>query len=236
MISGLNIDAAILRQHELHFRSKGIPSIGVAEFNIRRTIRVQVVLAGEPRAHLPFDTAVDLDVQQHRPDVQVLLQSHHQSRRDRHGSTVQERRPHRVVLVALVGGGQHSGERDLLASVGGVDVELQVVDSDAVHAVFGGDGYLHGGGEGEGRGGGDVEGEDGGVPEDERGFGGAEDYPDEEDDEQDEDDEGGDAVEYVAVELLTPLVVVAAVLGSHVLERRRGLRRVAWVADKEVRK
>lgn len=116
--------------------------------------------------------------------------------------------------MALEGGGQHGRECDLLASVGGVNVELLVVDSDAVHAVFGGDGYLHGGGEGEGRGGRDVEGVDGGVPEDELGLGGAEDYPDEEDDEEDEDDEGDDAEEYAAM-LLMPLVVVAAVLGSH---------------------
>lgn len=95
-----------------------------------------------------------------------------------------------------------------------------VVDSDAVHAVFGGDGYLHGGGEGEGRGGGDVEGVDGGVAEDELGLGGAEDDPDEKDDEEDEGDEGGDAVEYAAVEPLPLLVVMAAVLGSHFLDRR----------------
>lgn len=77
MISGLNVHSAILCQRELHYRSEGDPGIGGAEFNIRRAIRVQVVPAGEPRAHLPLDTAIDLDVEQHRPDVLVLLQSPH---------------------------------------------------------------------------------------------------------------------------------------------------------------
>lgn len=77
--------------------------------------------------------------------------------------------------MSLVGvGGEGRGERDLLAAVGGIDVDLVVDNGDSAVGVVGGDGGLEGGGEGVG-GGGEVEGVDCGVLEGETGFFGAED-------------------------------------------------------------
>lgn len=120
--------------------------------------------------------------------------------------------------MALVCRRKKRRESNLLAPVGGADVDLLVVNPDPIHAVSGGNGDLHAGGDGEGRGGGDIEDVDGGVLEDEAGLGGAEDGPHEEDDEEDDENEGGNGVEYEADELEMLLVVMAAVLGTHILE------------------
>lgn len=68
-----------------------------------------------------------------------------------------------------------------MAPVGGVHVNLVIVDSDASVWVTGGDGDLEVGGEGGGGGGGDVEGVEGEVLEGEVRFCGAEDEVYEED-------------------------------------------------------
>lgn len=82
--------------------------------------------------------------------------------------------------MALVGSGELGGERNLLAPVGSVEVELIVVNADTGVRVAGEESDLEVGGEEVG-GGGDVEGVDGRVLEDEMRFGGAEYEPDEED-------------------------------------------------------
>lgn len=92
--------------------------------------------------------------------------------------------------MALVSGGQSGGEGDLLAAVGGEDLEAVVVDADAVVGVVGVERDLHGERESGGRGisrsrkgrrkvggGGEVEVVNGAVLEDEAGFGGPEDGP-----------------------------------------------------------
>lgn len=116
--------------------------------------------------------------------------------------------------MALISGGQQCGEGDLLAVVGGVDVDSVVVNADSVVRVSRGDRDLEGGGEEIC--GGEVEGVDGGVLEDEMWLGGAEDDPYDEDDEEDEDDEAEKGRNEAAVELFPVMVVVAALLGRHV--------------------
>lgn len=127
---------------------------------------------------------------------------------------VDEGGPDVDLLVALVGGGDGGAEGDLLAVIGGVDVEPVVVDADLVVGVSGGEGHLEVGGE-EVRCG-EVEGVDGGVLEDEPGLVWLEDGPDEEHHHQ--NDEGQD--KYCSAqppEEPSPLVpVAAAVLGRHV--------------------
>lgn len=80
--------------------------------------------------------------------------------------------------MALIIRGERSWNRDLLASVGGVDVKFLVVDSNALHAVFGGHGDLHVAGECEGLSLRDIEDVNGGVLEDEARLCGAENEPD----------------------------------------------------------
>lgn len=75
--------------------------------------------------------------------------------------------------MALIRGRKQIREGDLLAVVGGVDVEFVVVNADSLVRVSGRDGDLEGGGE-ESRDG-EVEGVDGGVLEEEVRLGGAED-------------------------------------------------------------
>lgn len=147
----------------------------------------------------------------------------------RDGVAVEERRPNGDVFVALVGCREESGEGDLLAAVGGVDVEAVVVDADAFVGVAGGEGDLDVGGEEVGSGGGvagDVEVVDGGVLEDEPGFGGAEDDPDEEDDEEDENYEAPEANEEAVVALPPLMMVVRTILGRHIVRWRRRRRRL----------
>ncbi|KAK4441322.1 hypothetical protein Salat_0467100 [Sesamum alatum] len=187
----------------------------VAEIYIRRTVHVQMILPGDERPDFPPDSAVNSDVNHHRPRHLILVQGDGKVRRHRDGVAVQKGRPDGDVFVALIGGGELRREGDLLAVVGGVDVELVVVNTDSVVGVAGGEGHLEGGGEKVGRG--DVEGVDGDVLEDEMGLGGAEDEPDEEDYEEDGDDEGQEGREEATVELSPFVLVVAAVLGRHVL-------------------
>lgn len=202
---------AIHNQLILHPAADGDPVIPTAGIYVRRAVHVQMVAAGDERPDFPPDPAVYSDVHHHRPGDLVLVEGDAEVRRHRHGGAVQERRPDGGVLVALVGRRQQRGEGDLLAVVGGVDVDPVVVDPDPLVGVAGGEGDLEGGGEGVG--GGEVEGEDGGVLEDETGLGGLEDEPDEEDEEEDEDDEAEGPGQEVAVELLPFVVVVAALLG-----------------------
>ncbi|KZV15914.1 hypothetical protein F511_29086 [Dorcoceras hygrometricum] len=107
-------------------------------------------------------------------------------RRDRDVAAVDERRPYVDVLVALVDRRDDGVEGDLLVAVGGVNVQLIVVDADSGVGVAGVDGDLQGGGEDVGSG--DVEREDGGVLESESGFLGLEDGPGDQNCEQDDED------------------------------------------------
>ena len=146
---------------------------------------VQMVPTGDEGADLPPDPAVHLDEQKNRPGILVLPQSDGVVRSDGDVGAVDERRPDVDVLVALVYRRDERRERDLLRTVGRVDVEPVIVDADLVVRVSGGDGDLEAGGEDIGGGG--VEVEDGDVLEDEAGLGGLEDGPHDEDcDEEDE--------------------------------------------------
>ncbi|QHN95250.1 uncharacterized protein DS421_8g238750 [Arachis hypogaea] len=121
--------------------------------------------------------------------------------------------------MALVGRRKLGGEGDLLAAVGGIDVELGVVYAYALVWIEGCEGYLHGGGEGVrgwygGAGGGEVEGVDGGVLENEAWLGWTKDDPYEEDHEEYEEDESEDSGEYLAVELV---VIVVVMMGAFLL-------------------
>lgn len=188
-----------------------------AKIDIGGTIDIQPVLAGDKRPHLPPNPAVDPDIDEHRSGDLVLVERHADVRSHRDGVAVEKGRPDGDVLVTLVSGRKEGGEGDLLVVVGGVDVDLVVVNADSGVGVAGGEGDLEVGGEGVG-GAGEVEGVHGGVLEDEMWFGGSEDEPYEEDEEEDQDYEADDGCEEVAVKLLTVVivvVVVAALLRRH---------------------
>lgn len=116
--------------------------------------------------------------------------------------------------MALIRGGQQRWEGDLLAVIGGVDVEFVVVNADFIVGVAGGESDLEIGGEEVWRG--EVEGVNGGILEDEMWLRGSEDEPYKEDYEEDGEDEGEEGGQEAAVELFPVVVVVAAVLGRHV--------------------
>lgn len=191
-------------------RPDGDPVTSAAKIYIGRTIDIQPVLAGDKRPHLPPDPAVDPDIHQHRSGDLVLVERHADVRRHRDGVSVQKRRPNGDVFVALVCGREESREGDLLVVVGGVDIDLVVVNADSAVGVARGEGDLEVGGEGVG-GAGEVEGVDCGVLEDEMRLGGAEDEPYEEDEEEDQDDEAYEGGEEVAVQLLTVVIVIVVV-------------------------
>lgn len=201
---------AIQEELILDRRSNGHRIISAAGVYIRRAVSKQVITPRNKRPNFPSNPAVNSHVNQHRPRQLIMVQRLRQVRRHWHGGAVQERRPHRDVLMALVGGLQPYRRSDLLAVVGGVDVETVVVNADSAVRVAGGEGDLEGGGEEVW--GGEVEGVDGGVLEHEMRLRGAEDQPHQEDCEEDGDDEGGDAEEDVPIELFPAVAVVATVL------------------------
>ncbi|RDX61727.1 hypothetical protein CR513_60021, partial [Mucuna pruriens] len=175
----LHINTATLQELKLHDRrhdSDGIAPIS-GEPNIRRTVDINMVASRDPSADLPLDPSVDLYVDQDDAGGLVLLQRGEHEGRDGDGVGEEEGRPDGEVAVALVGVGEGGGEGDLLAPVGGIDVEFVVVDADAGVGVVGGEGGLHGEGEGVGGGRGEVEGVDAGVFECEPGFSWPEDHP-----------------------------------------------------------
>ena len=114
----------------------------------------------------------------------VLIQRNGVVRSDGDVVAVDERRPGDDLLVALVCRLDEDGESNLLAAVGGVGVELVVVDPDLVVRVAGGDGDLDVGGQKVRVG--DVEGVDGGVLEDESRLLGLQDCPNQEYDDKDD--------------------------------------------------
>ncbi|CAH9079906.1 unnamed protein product [Cuscuta europaea] len=150
---------------------------------------MEVVPPRDDSPDSPLDAAVNLDGDRDGADILVLTEIGAVERRDGDVVPGNKRRPEVRVLVALVNGRDDGVVGDLLVMVGGVDVEVVVVDSDAAVGVVGGDGDLDGGGEDVG--GGDVVVEDGGVLEDEVGLPGLENGPDEEDEEEDDEDETG---------------------------------------------
>ncbi|CAL5352544.1 unnamed protein product [Camellia sinensis] len=174
----------ILHQLKLNSRTNRNTVIPVTKRYESRTIHIQMVLPGDESPYFKSHPSIHPDIDQHRSRHLILGERLRQERRHRDGVSVQKRRPNVLVLVALIGRGEESGESDLLASIACVDIELVVVDSDSIVGVAGGESDLEIGCEEIG-GGGDVEGVDGGVEEDESGFGGAEDDPDQEYDDED---------------------------------------------------
>lgn len=185
---------ATLKQLKLYGGADDQPTVLVTSApNVRRAVDVQVVVAGNPRAHLPFDAPVDLDVEEHGSGVQIQRQGLLQVGRDRDGVSGQERRPNCDFLVALVGGGQERREGDQLVPVRGVGVELDIVDANAVVGVLGGDGDLHDGRQRERRGLRHGEVLDGDVLKGKTGLGWPQDNPNQEHRDGQEDEYDGDA-------------------------------------------
>lgn len=104
---------------------------GVGEADISGTVNGELVGAGDPRAHFPFEASINLDAEQHGSSVEILSQKLLQKRRNGDGVAVDQRRPDSDVAVALVGGRQGGGERDWLVAVRGVGVQFQVVNPNA---------------------------------------------------------------------------------------------------------
>lgn len=144
---------------------------------ISQAISIQVIFPSDKRTNFPSDPSAHFDTDHHRPSKLILGQCITVKWRNRDRISEQKRGPNREVLVALVRRRQQRRQRDLLAAVGGVDVDSVVVNADAVVRVAGGESDLEGGRE-EASPGGNVECVDGGVLEDEVGTRGAEDEPD----------------------------------------------------------
>lgn len=177
--------------------------------HVGRAADVDVVVAGDPRPHLPFEVAIDPDGEHDETSGLILYEGPTQVWAYRHGDPVKEWGPHVDVVVALVRGWKQCGEGDLLVVVGGEDAEAVVVDANSVVGVVGADGDLEGGGEGVGGGG--VELVDRRVLEGEAGLGWAEDCPDYEDHEEHQYYEGEDSGKESLVQLLPPMGVLPAV-------------------------
>lgn len=101
-----------------------------------------MISAGDEGPDFPSDPSVDLDQELHGPTGLVLAERDGVVRCDGYLVAVYEGGPDVDVLVALVGGGDGGAEGDLLAPVGGVDVEPVVVDADLIVGVSGGEGDL----------------------------------------------------------------------------------------------
>ncbi|KAA8549937.1 hypothetical protein F0562_001621 [Nyssa sinensis] len=178
---------AVLNQLILDGRSNGDTVIPVAKRHISRTVYMQVVPAGDKRAHLPSHPSINLDVDQNHSSHLIFVQHNGQIWSYGYSIAAQERRPHVQVLVSLIGIRQQRRQSNLLAAVRSEDVELVVVYSNVAVWVSRSESDLKiGGQEVGGRG---VEGVDGGVLEDEARLCGPEDDPYQEDDEEDDDNE-----------------------------------------------
>lgn len=184
-----DIGVAHLHQHGGVNSSIGIL---IPKGDISRTVNIDVISTRNPSTHLPSKPSNNLDVEQERPGGQILIQGNGQVGNHWLGAD-QEGRPVVDTLVILVGGRQICELGDLLATVGGVDVELVVVDTDLVIGVARGNGHLQVGGDEVG--GGDVELVHCNVTQREAGFGGTEDEPDEKYDDEDCYDEDEEADE-----------------------------------------
>lgn len=75
---------------------------------------------------------------QNQPGCLIFRYGNTQVRRNRYVDSEEKRRPYRDVVVALVDGGDGGRDCDLLGLVVKVDVELVVVNADAVVWVVGG--------------------------------------------------------------------------------------------------
>ncbi|GLT47698.1 hypothetical protein SLA2020_213710 [Shorea laevis] len=130
---------------------------------------MQMVPAGGNGPDLPPHEPISLDQQRHAAGVLFLIQQDGVVGSDGYGGAADKRRPDIGFVLALVHRRDSSTEGNLLVVVGGVNVELVVVDADLVVGVAGGDGDLEIGGEevGSSRG---VEGVDSDVLEDEGGL------------------------------------------------------------------
>ncbi|KAL1821213.1 hypothetical protein ACET3Z_016082 [Daucus carota] len=186
----------------------------ITKRDIRGTRHMNMIPTRSEGSNFPSHPSIHLDHQQYIPAGLILAQRHPVVRRHRDVGAVDKRRPDVGVFVALVGGEDGGEVSDLLAPVGGEDVELVVVDSDFAVGVSGVDGDLEVGGEEVGDGG-DVEGVDGGVLEGEAGLFGLENGPDDEEgeeaDEEDDEEDGADAAD----DPLSAVFVVAALFCAH---------------------
>ncbi|KAA8516802.1 hypothetical protein F0562_017088 [Nyssa sinensis] len=181
---------------------------------IRRTSNVHTVPARYEAPNFPSHPSIELDQQQHGPVGLVLAEGDAVVRSHRHVRPVDERRPDVDVFVTFVSGWNGGHVCDLLAVVGGEDVEFIVVNPDVIVRVSGGDGDLEVGGEEVG--GGDVEGVDGGILEDELWLFGLQNGPNDENDEEEDEVEDEKSSAYFFDELLPPALVVAALFCRHV--------------------
>lgn len=153
-----------------------------------------MVTTGDKRSDLPLNAAVNFDDHVDGAVGLVLRESNSVVGRDGYGVAVDKGRPNVDVLVALIDRRYNGVVGDLLAVVGGVDVQLVVVDSDLGVGVTGVNGDLEGGGDDVRRRDGEVE--DGGVLEDETGFFGLKDgpcYQENHQDDEAEDEKSGAA-------------------------------------------
>lgn len=142
-----NTDAAPLGQLVLNGVSDNDAGVLAAEGDHSRASDVDVVTAGGVGADLKTDSSVNLDEEHHCSIGLVLGEGDAVERSHRDVDAGDERRPDVDVLVALVNGGYGGVVGDLLALVGGVGVELVVVDAELVVWVAGDDGDLDCGGE-----------------------------------------------------------------------------------------
>ncbi|GLT90106.1 hypothetical protein SLE2022_080580 [Rubroshorea leprosula] len=124
-----------------------------------------MVPAGGKAPDLPPHSPVSFDQQRHAAAALFLIQQDGVEGSDGYVCAADKRRPDIDFVGALERRRDCSGEGDLLAVVGGVNVELVVVDAGSVVGIAGFDGDLKIGGEEVGSGG--VEDGDSDVLEDE---------------------------------------------------------------------
>lgn len=103
---------------------------------------MEVVTAGDIGADFESHPSIDLESEADRSGRLVLAEGGAVVGRHGDVNTGDKRRPDVDVLVALVNRRNGGVIGDLLAAVGGEDVELVVVDADLVVGVTGVNGYL----------------------------------------------------------------------------------------------
>jgi hypothetical protein len=205
----LHLDAAVCRRLEPEPAGPG-DAVAAAADEEGRALDEDVVAAGDPRADLPADAAVDPDLEDEVPRGDVLGERSGEVGREGDAGAGEHGRPDVDVAVALVRGRQRRAGRHLLVLVGRVRVEAVVVHAHAAVGVARGEGHLQRGGERRGAVG---EGQlaERGVLEVEARVRGAE---HEVDDEGDDADDGGQRQQRAQQAAAPPPEVVVAVVAA----------------------